>query len=158
VSRHTRTGEAQPADLDAPACRCRALDLLARREHSPLELERKLAVRGFPDPVVAEVLAALEAEGLLDTARFAEAFVESRIGKGQGPLRIRGELRARGVGESEAGRALEPHDWRAYARFARIKKFGEAPPTSFGERARQSRFLQYRGFTSDQIRSALAQR
>lgn len=144
------------AELDRAACRRQALDLLARREHAPLELERKLAARGYAETIIAEVLAGLETEGLLDMTRFAEAFVRSRIDKGQGPLRIRGELRQRGVGDSESGRALEDHDWVSVARRARAKKYGETVPTSFEERTRQSRFLQYRGFTSEQIKHAVA--
>jgi regulatory protein len=150
------SGDARSADHDPLACRRRALDLLARREHTVLELERKLAARGFAPQIVADVLAGLETQGLIDSGRFAEAFVRSRIGKGQGPVRIKSELLERGVGEPECGRALDEHDWPAHARQARIKKYGESVPEGFAERMRQSRFLQYRGFTSDQIRQALA--
>jgi regulatory protein len=43
----------------------------------------------------------------------------------------------------------------AVAREARRKRFGSAGPADFRERARQGRFLQYRGFSSEQIRAAL---
>ena len=46
-------------------------------------------------------------------------------------------------------------DWVAVARETRRKRFGAAGPADFHERARQARFLQYRGFTSEQIRAAL---
>lgn len=148
---------AQRTELDQAACRRRALDLLARREHTPLELEGKLAARGYADSVIADTLGALESEGLIDTMRFAETFVQSRINKGQGPVRIRGELLQRGVAESVCGQALDEHDWVACARRARAKKYGEQAPVSFQERMRQSRFLQYRGFTSEQIKHAVAE-
>ena len=130
--------------------------MLARREHTPLELERKLAARGCTESAIAAALTALENEGLIDTARFAEVFVRSRIGKGQGPLRIRAELRERGVADAACDRAIAAHDWDALARHARAKKYGAAAPSAFAERARQSRFLQYRGFTGEQIKRALA--
>ena len=143
-------------ETDAKACRRRALDLLARREHTRLELERKLTARGFEPSTLDTTLGALEAEGLIDPARFAEAFIASRVGKGQGPLRIRAELEARGVAETDYGRALNGHDWVDCARRVRVKKYGAAVPESYAERMRQSRFLAYRGFTSDQIKRVFA--
>jgi regulatory protein len=46
-------------------------------------------------------------------------------------------------------------DWLATARAVRRKRFGAEPPRDFRERAKQARFLQYRGFTADQVRAAL---
>ncbi|HVJ31411.1 MAG TPA: regulatory protein RecX, partial [Gammaproteobacteria bacterium] len=84
--------EAGGAAVDEPACTRTALELLARREHSRRELTRKLAARGFSDDVVSPVLDKLERTGALADARFTDSFVRSRIGKGQGPQRIRAEL------------------------------------------------------------------
>ena len=143
--------------MDDAACRQQALDLLARREHSRLELERKLAVRDHPAEVIARTLDQLEHSGLLDAARFAESFVRSRIGKGQGPLRIRRDLNERGLSGDEVEHAIAAVeiDWTAIAQAVRKKKFGAKSPGAFKERVRQSRFLQYRGFTADQIRAVL---
>jgi SOS response regulatory protein OraA/RecX len=71
--------------------------LLARREHARTELGRKLSQRGFSESLVGEVLDALEAENLLSDRRFTESFVEQRMARGQGPLKIRHELRERGI-------------------------------------------------------------
>jgi len=143
--------------VDAAACRQQALDLLARREHSRRELERKLSARSYASGVIADTLDALERAGLLDAARFAESFVRSRIARGQGPLRIQRELAERGLAADESERAFAALeiDWTALARSVRAKKFGARIPQVFAERARESRFLQYRGFTSDQIRAVL---
>jgi regulatory protein len=143
--------------MDEAACRKQALDLLARREHSRLELERKLAARAYSPDVIARTLDRLQQSGLLDAARFAESFVRSRISKGQGPLRIVRELTERGLSGAEAEDALAAIeiDWQAVAHGVRKKKFGDKPPREFKERARQSRFLQYRGFAADQIRAVL---
>lgn len=140
---------------DRSACRRRALDLLARREHSRLELERKLGQRGHPPDLIAGILDALTDEGLIAADRFAESFVRSRAGRGQGPVRIRHELAERGVEHGEAYVDDAAYDWRTLAGEARIKRFGSARPASFKERARQARFLQYRGFTGEQIAAAL---
>jgi regulatory protein len=131
------------------------MDLLARREHSRLELEQKLAARSFAEPLVAEVLDELEHDGLLSAERFAQSFVETRVARGQGPRRIRRDLAARGV-EPSAGHLDDARfDWDALARETRLKRFGPGRPSSLAEKARQVRFLEYRGFGHDQIRRAL---
>jgi regulatory protein len=147
-----KPGPEQVADREA--VRQTALDLLARREHGRRELARKLAARGFRDrAVVDEVMAALEAEGLLSDTRFVEQYVQSRIQRGAGPLRIHAELRERGVNEAliEQGITALANDWQALMRREREKKFGPAIPDDFRERSRQMRFLQQRGFTAEQI-------
>jgi regulatory protein len=147
----------KPDPSEPGACKRRALELLARREHSRLELERKLVARGFTRAYVDAALDELERSGALATARFAEGFVRSRVAKGQGPIRIRAELAERGVTAGEHGDPLRNADcdWAAAARAARVKRFGAASPRDFKERARQARFLQYRGFDSASIRAAL---
>jgi regulatory protein len=131
--------------------------LLARREHSRLELERKLRARGFDDIAIGDTLDSLEGEGSLADERFAESFVRSRAARGQGPVRIRMELVERGIDAAQAAQRLRAAelDWHALARRARSKRFGESPPKEYAERARQARFLQYRGFDADQVGAAL---
>jgi len=133
------------------------MDLLARREHSRLELEHKLTARGFEPTTVAQTLDRLVRDRLLVEDRFVESFVLARARKGQGPVRIRAELAQRGIDDSSvsAGIAEADRDWSALAAEVRIKRFGAAPPADFRERARQAKFLQYRGFEADQIRAAL---
>ena len=141
---------------DVTGCRRSALNALARREHSRLELERKLGGRGYSEDVIATTLDRLEETGLLDADRFCESFVRSRISKGQGPARIERELSERGIDAERAGIALQrSEDWVALAREVRRRRFGDEVPKEYKERARQSRFLQYRGFSSEQIRAAL---
>lgn len=144
-----------PEALDERACKRVALDLLARREHSRLELEQKLAARGALPDQVAAVLDALERTGLLASSRFAESFIRSRVAKGQGPLRIRAELAQRGLNDAETLLRESGIDWADAARTVRAKRFGAVPPRDFKERARQARFLQYRGFDGAQVAAAL---
>ena len=154
--RRSKPDEA-PAALDEPACARVALDLLARREHSRRELTRKLAKRGFPDEVIGPALDELERVGSLANARFTDSFVRSRIAKGQGPQRIRAELAQRGIADADADDGLRSAevDWLATIRAVRAKRFGPELPRDYAERARQARFLQYRGFDTAQIRAAL---
>lgn len=145
------------AETDPVACQRSALDLLARREHSRRELTRKLGARGFATDVVVAVLDALERSGALADSRFTDTFVRSRVAKGQGPQRIRAELAQRGIADSAADEVLSSADvdWRATIRAVRRKRFGPDLPRDYTERARQARFLQYRGFDNEQIRAAL---
>lgn len=134
-----------------------AMDLLARREHSQLELQRKLS-RHFEPGTVESALRDLAGEGLQSDRRFAEAFARERVLRGYGPLRIVSELGQRGVDEGHASAALaavreeEGIDWRQQARRALTKKFGGSElPADFRERARRLRFLNYRGFNTSEL-------
>jgi regulatory protein len=122
-----------------------------------VELARRLARRGYPRETVDSVVAGLVAERLLSESRFLEQFIRQHAGRGHGPLRIRVELRERGVADADVDEALDAaaEDWGAIAREARRKRFGAAGPADYRERARQGRFLQYRGFSAEHIRAAL---
>ena len=143
------------ADVDEPAARATALNLLARREHSRAELRRKLMTRGCAETVAEAVLNSLEDAGYLSDERYAEVYVRTRAEKGYGPLRIRAELRERGVAESVIDDCLAAHHGAWSAHLARVyaKRFKRAG--DFAERARQARFFQSRGFTLEQIRAVL---
>jgi regulatory protein len=143
--------------IKAPSPRKKAMDLLARREHSVAELRAKLIARDFDADEVDRAVARLAEEGLVSDERFAEAYIASRVRKGQGPLRIRVELERRGVSSDFITTCLEQGDidWNELAREVRIKKFGSGRIADYREWARQAKFLQYRGFTSDQISDVL---
>lgn len=134
-----------------------ALSLLARREHSQLELEKKLITRGFSAPDIKTMIAKLIAEGLQSDKRFAECYIRKRKLSGYGPLRIMKELQALGIAEDVITNFLLPDDdfWQEQAKNVQRKKF-KFLPKKIPERAKQSRFLQYRGFTFEQIKLALA--
>jgi len=142
---------------DPARVRAKALDLLARREHAAGELKAKLIERGYESTAVEAVLSSLEREKLLSDARFVQEFVAARVRRGSGPVKIREELRGRGVtGElvEEALGSLKAASAEVAAT-ARRKRFGAALPKDMPERARQARFLQQRGFSMDDIRKAL---
>jgi regulatory protein len=143
-----------PAPTDSQALRAAAVTLLARRDYASGALCERLAARGFEVGATAAVVAELQREGIVNDARYAQNYVAYHAGRGEGPLRIASELRRRGVsgGLIEAALAEGP-DWGALARQVRSARFG-GPPSSWAEKARQARFLQYRGFSSDHIRAA----
>ena len=136
--------------------RSRALAMLARREHSQFELRQKLAELGAENPVIDTILHEFSTENWQNDRRFTEAFIRYSARKGQGALNIRQELKQRGITDKEmVEELLAEHDWFDLAQQTRSKKFGEELPTERKEQARQLRFLQYRGFSSEQCWSAL---
>jgi len=137
--------------------RATAMNLLARREHSTQELRDKLLARGFDDDEITPALQTLSREGLLSDERFTESFIHSRMERGSGPVKIRAELRQRGVTDEVIANWLDERDrvWLERAEAVRCKKFGSALPVDYKEKARQARFLQYRGFSAEQTRQVL---
>lgn len=131
--------------------------MLAGRDHSCAELSRKLQSKGFDEALVERIIRALSERDLLSDTRFAEAFLRGRVDKGHGPVKIRHQLRERGIDTAVIDGLFSDSDvdWHAQADRVRSKRFGGAPPGDYRERMRQARFLQYRGFESEQIRSAL---
>ena len=134
------------------------MDYLARREHGRAELLNKVCSFGFYADAADAAVAQLTQDNLQSDERFVEAFISSRINQGKGPLKIRADLRGRGIGDGVVENGLEEagQDWYAAAREVRLKKFGSELPTDFNEKARQMRFLQSRGFDSDQIQAAVS--
>jgi regulatory protein len=142
--------------LDARAARVAALDALARRDYSSEDLRLKLLEKGYDPCVVLPLLDALRGEKLLDEQRYLENFVAYHAARGQGPLRIRVELRRHGVHGTLVEEYLDAYpEWIRLAERTRLKKFGAKPTKNHADRQIQARFLSYRGFTSAQIRMAL---
>ena len=142
--------------FEKPSLKGRALRLLAQREHSRAELQRKLAPHEEEPGELSRALDELQAKGFIDEQRVIDSMIHRRAAR-LGASRVRQELQAKGlpaeavaqaVAElrgSEADRAREV--WR--------KKFGRAP-TDAAERAKQMRFLAARGFGGEAIRRVVA--
>ena len=133
-----------------------ALRLLANREHSRVELKRKLEARATEGDDVEAVLDRMAETGLQSDERFAESYVRSR-GERLGTARLRRELQDRGVTAELAEQALSQtleEDDLSRARGVWAKKFGQLPGDA-REWGRQARFLQSRGFAGDVIRKVL---
>lgn len=133
----------------------RALGLLARREHSRVELGRKLLPYAPDAGEVDRLLNELQAKKLLSEARFVDVLARSR-GERFGAARVRQELRAHGIADELQRPVL--NDLRA-TEFARaralwLRRFG-APAGDAAGRAKQMRFLAGRGFSSEVIRKVV---
>ena len=135
------------------AVRRTAMDLLARREHGRVELTRKLRQRGAPEELIDSALDRLTEEGLLSESRYLESFVSYRARSGYGPLRIREELGQRGLQRADIELALRDSDinWQAQLEDVWRRKFSGQLPVDARERARQGRFLAYRGYSMEMI-------
>ncbi|MCU7829133.1 MAG: recombination regulator RecX [Candidatus Thiodiazotropha sp. (ex Myrtea sp. 'scaly one' KF741663)] len=131
--------------------------MLAAREHSRRELRRKLAKRQVEPELLEQVLDGLQQTGLQSDERFTESFIESRVRKGQGPVRIRSELRERGIGAALIERYLEIYadEWRALLENVHDAKYGTGRVRETKELAKRARFLECRGFPGELIRQFL---
>jgi regulatory protein len=137
-----------------PDLRVRALQLLTRRDYSRAELQKKLAAHAESAEELASVLDTLQGERLLSDHRYATQRVTARAGR-YGDARLKQELRLKGVSDDDIAAALpEGGDETERCLAVWQRKFGQLAQTP-EERAKQMRFLQYRGFSSEAIRRAL---
>lgn len=147
--------ERAPSKKSGISLKGRAIAYLSRREHSRLELERKLAPHTENETALQQLLDELERDKWLSNERFAASLVHRRIER-QGANRILQELRQHGLADdkvAQIGEQLrETESERARAVWE--KKFGRAPsdPKDY---ARQYRFLASRGFAIESIRRIL---
>lgn len=136
-----------------------AMDLLARREHSRRELVNKLKIRGFEGEEVEAYLDRLAERDLQSDERFAQSYVRMRSGSGYGQRRITQELTQKGIAESKISQIYEEMelDWYQIALEIWQKKYNQLPGNDLKLKAKQSRFLQYRGFDFDIINWVFSQ-
>lgn len=138
-----------------PSLKSRALKLLSMREHSRLELERKLREHETREGELAEALDALAARGFISDERVADSVLHRRAAK-LGASRVKAELQAKGLDDAVVREAVEALRGTEVERAREVwrKKFGRAPADA-AERAKQMRFLATRGFSGDAIRKAI---
>lgn len=141
--------------VEAKTIRIKAMDLLARREHSVKELLRKLCERYEETELIVDVVRQLSEDNLVSDSRFAEMYIRSRIGRQFGPVKIKNDLRERGVSEDKIRFALNEanQNWLQLIQELSEKKYGKTLPSEAKETAKRMRFFQSRGFDTDCIRS-----
>ncbi len=135
-----------------------AVTLLARRDFSTIELKKRLKDRGYTEHAYEVVVDDLESMGKVNNERYGQNVVAYRARRGHGPARIRNVLQKSGLSRDAIDAAVKGEDapdFMALAREARRRKFGPELPKDRKERAKQARFLQYRGFSTDHIRAVL---
>ena len=129
------------------------MDLLSRREHSTYQLTQKLKKRNFDIDAIETALDQLQRENLLSDSRFIESIVNSRVSAGFGPVKIKYELRQKGISVERvddyfSGITVE---WEQLMAAQRNKKFGQNIPVDYREKMKQARFLQNRGFSTESV-------
>jgi regulatory protein len=146
----------RPELVKGPSLKARALKLLSMREHTRLELERKLSPHAESPELLAQALDALQAKGFINEARVVESVLHRRAAK-LGASRVRQELQAKGVADTAIAEAVEHLRSTELARAREVwhKKFGEVPQDP-KERAKQIRFLISRGFGAEVVRRVVA--
>ena len=130
-----------------------AVSLLARREHSELELRRKLQQRHFQEEEITVLIDQLKAKKLLSDERFTESYINMRKHRGYGPLRIAQELRERGVDADLIDAFLDKSDpeWQSLMQQQYAKKYGNQLAEEYNEKVRRAKYLQNRGFPLDWV-------
>lgn len=132
-----------------------AVRYLTRREYGIEELRQKLIQRGSQEAIAEKVVAALADENLVSDQRFTEMYVRTRMRHLFGPLKIRGELRARGISDFliAAAMPMEQDTWfDAATHWAERRVHGEL---DYAGRAKIYRALMNRGFTHEQANVVL---
>ena len=140
--------------------RKKAMDYLSRREYGFYELVEKVVLYGFLEETALFAVEKLASEGLQDDKRYVESFIQSRINQGKGPLRIQQELQHRKVSDNLINDAINEttENWFKLAEKVRLKKFGSKIPLDFQKKAKEMKFLKYRGFESVHIQYAMKNR
>ena len=154
---HQLNAEGDNEQAERNTLRLSAMNMLARREHSYLELERKLHAKTENSTMIGAVLDQLVADNLLDDGRFSESFMRSRAEHGFGPYKIFQELQHKGIDEQTAMRVADQLniDWLANARKLFIKRTINIASLDMKEKHKQARYLQSRGFSADITRAAM---
>jgi regulatory protein len=152
--------EKQPdtkADIKPSKIRLSAMGILAGREYLRSQLQSKLEKKFDNSSLIPDVLDQLAAENLQSDYRFIEAFIRSRISRGQGSTRICLDLKSRGAETALVEQLLDEAevDWFELAKNTAQLKFGSDHQVDAKQKAKRMRFLQYRGFSFDQINYAL---
>jgi len=140
------------------ACR-----MLAIREHSKKQIGEKLARKGFGSETIQTTLRYLIDENWLNENRFCSSFIRSKSAKGQGLLRIETELRQQNISQDCIRQTLieEPVDWQNICEQTLLKKIRAYSVTDknlikedFAQRVKLEKFLKYRGFSAEEIKTA----
>lgn len=145
------------AEYNAPSAMAFAFKLLGLRNHSRLELERKLLKKGYDAGSVEEVMEKLTSRGVLDDRAFGMGLIRSRSRrKPSGKVKIGAELRKKGVAEAIVGELLKEYDSATLCRQAAEKKFGSLhEATEAAGKRKLEIFLLNRGFEWREIQAEL---
>lgn len=157
----------EPADNPLPeptfeeqfaAARAFAMRSLARRESAESELANRLRKQGFTDAVVEGVLDYCREHRWVDDERYGAMAVRAGAAKGHGPIKIRFELRRKGLDDNQIEAAFEQPelDWFELAAELLQRRARATDLADFKLRMKWLKYLLGRGFNQDQARYAIA--
>lgn len=129
------------------------VSLLARREHSTKELTDKLKRKNFLLEEVQDVVQYLQDKDYQSDERYTDSYIRNRVNKGYGWQFIKNALSQQGISREiiqDQYKKCEI-DWYLQAELAYNKRFSVHDIKDQKDKAKRIRFLQYRGFTMEEI-------
>lgn len=148
----------KPKGLTGTRLRSYAFAVLARKEYSKADLIEKLATWAQDRNEVLTLVEELSANHYQSDQRVAEMTVRSQVRKGKGPNRIKLALRAKHLDKELVREDIAEIDWYEQAYQLKVKKYGTEVSKDPKMKAKQIRFLQYRGFEMDAIMKAISKK
>lgn len=145
----------QNTGLTGSRLRSYAFAVLTRKEYSKAELIEKLATYAANREEVVNLVEELSNNNYQSDQRVAEIVLSSQKRKGKGPQRIKLALKNKKINSELIQEELKEIDWVEQAYQLKLKKFGSTVEKDPKLKAKQIRFLQYRGFDMDAIMKAI---
>ena len=139
----------KPKGLTGSRLRSYAFAVLTRREYSKADLIEKLALYAMDREEVLKLVDELAKENYQSDQRVAEIMLSSQKRKGKGPNRIKLALKSKKIDASLIQEELKETDWNEQAYQLKVKKYGTKVEKEPKLKAKQIRFLMYRGFEMD---------
>lgn len=142
---------------EADKLRSRALYWIAKKEYSISGLQEKLAQVCDDEIMIADLVEDFITRDWVNDQRYMASYIRLKTNAGLGWQRIKRELIQNGLKESDVNLFFEASDYDWYEQAVRTyqKKYGTQPCDDYKENAKRFRFMQYRGFTSEQIKYAM---
>ncbi|MGR2922280.1 regulatory protein RecX [Acinetobacter sp. 1125_18A] len=148
----------KPQGLTGTRLRSYAFAVLTRKEYSKADLIEKLMTYAQSREEVLILVDELSANNYQSDQRVAEMTVRSQVRRGKGPNRIKLALRAKQLDKALVQEDIAEIDWYEQAYQLKVKKYGTEVSKDPKIKAKQIRFLQYRGFEMDAIMKAISKK
>ena len=148
----------KPKGLTGSRLRSYAFAVLTRREYSKADLIEKLGLYAMDRDEVLKLVDELARENYQSDQRVAEIMLSSQKRKGKGPNRIKLALKSKKIDASLIQEELKETDWNEQAYQLKVKKYGTKVEKEPKLKAKQIRFLMYRGFEIDAIIKAITRK
>jgi len=148
----------QTTGLSGTRLRSYAFAVLTRREYSKKELIEKLSTYAQSRDEVLALVDEFAAANYQSDERVAEMTLRSQVLRGKGPQRIKQVLKSKALDQAHVKEQLNEIDWFAQAYQLKVRKYGTEVATDPKLKAKQARFLLYRGFQMDVVMKAISRK